>query len=107
MEPKDFADRLHAGCEKKSAVKYDYKIFGLATGKTGVAILWAGEQWGRNNGGGKECQELSLGHNKAEILTRYSNKSAEWAVVYNNLDFREEVQIGGTNLVWQVRSLRE
>lgn len=40
-----------------------------------------------------------MGHNKFEILTRYSNKSAEWAVVYNNLDFREEVQIGGTNLV--------
>lgn len=94
MEPKDFADGSDAGCEKKSAVKDDYKVFGLTTGKTGVTILWAGEQWGRNNCGGTECQELGLGHDNFEILIGYSSNSAEWAVGYKTLDFGEEVQIG-------------
>lgn len=39
IEPEEFADVSHVGCERKSAVKNDYKAFGLATGKTGVAIL--------------------------------------------------------------------
>lgn len=40
-----------------------------------------------------------MGHHNFESLIRYSSKSAEWAVVYKTLDFGEEVQIGGTNLV--------
>ena len=54
IEPKEFADGSHVGCEKKSGVKDDYKVFGLATGKTGVDILWVGEQWERNNCWGEE-----------------------------------------------------
>lgn len=40
-----------------------------------------------------------MGHHNFEILIRYSSKSFECAVVYKTLDFGEEVQIGGTNLV--------
>lgn len=39
MRPKEFAEGSRVGCEKRSGVKDDYQVFGLATGKTGVAIL--------------------------------------------------------------------
>ena len=36
IEPKEFADGPHVGCEKKSGVKNDYKVFWLNNWKNWI-----------------------------------------------------------------------